>query len=156
MSEIILTGRKIQIRKKDQPGHPPSLIRGFVVRISGSQGPNASSCRQWRLIRLGRWPGWSETLQGEHAVFTLSCFGSNKLWNMAYLYLGKDMFTAKAEISLLIYAVWSVFAVPMISLWPMESLTNTSQMRRLAQVKSSLGSHVIFALPQILQYQIWD
>ena len=37
----------------DQPGHPPSLIRGFAVRSMRSWGPNVSSCGQWRL-----WSDW--------------------------------------------------------------------------------------------------
>ena len=37
----------------DQPGHPPSLVRVFGVRSLVSWGPNVSSCRQRRLIRLG-------------------------------------------------------------------------------------------------------
>ena len=40
-----------------QPGHPPRLIRVFAARSMGSYGPNASSCEQRRLIRLGRCPG---------------------------------------------------------------------------------------------------
>ena len=39
----------------DQPGHPPSLIRVFVVRSMGSWGPNVSSCRQRRL-----WSDWAD------------------------------------------------------------------------------------------------
>ena len=30
----------------DQPGHPPSLIRVFAVRLMGSEGPKLSSCGQ--------------------------------------------------------------------------------------------------------------
>ena len=37
----------------DQPGHPPSLIRVFAVCSVSSWGPNLSSSRQQRLIRLG-------------------------------------------------------------------------------------------------------
>ena len=37
----------------DQPRHPPSLIRVFVVRSKDSQGSKASSCGQRRLVRLG-------------------------------------------------------------------------------------------------------
>ena len=33
----------------DQPGHPPSLIRVFVVRSMGSLGPNFASGGQRRL-----------------------------------------------------------------------------------------------------------
>ena len=36
----------------DQPGHPPSLIRVFIVRSVGNQGPMLCLCGQW-------WP-WSD------------------------------------------------------------------------------------------------
>ena len=39
----------------DQPGHPPSLIRGFAVGSMGSWGPNVSSCGQQRL-----WSDWAD------------------------------------------------------------------------------------------------
>ena len=39
----------------DQPGHPPSLIRVFAVRLMGSQWPNVSSCGQRRL-----WSDWAD------------------------------------------------------------------------------------------------
>ena len=38
----------------DQPGHPPSLIRVFAVRLMGSLGPKPSSCGQRRL-----WSDWA-------------------------------------------------------------------------------------------------
>ena len=40
-------------KDKDQPGHPPSLIRVFAVRSIGSEGPKLSSVGQWRL-----WSDW--------------------------------------------------------------------------------------------------
>ena len=62
----------------DQPGHPSSLIRDIAVRSIGTWGPNVSSCGQWRLIRLGGCPGWSESSLGAHAVLlVLSWGGSN-------------------------------------------------------------------------------
>ena len=39
----------------DQPGHPPSLIRVFAVRLMGSLGPKLSSCEQRRL-----WSDWAD------------------------------------------------------------------------------------------------
>ena len=38
----------------DQPGHPPSLIRVFAVRLIGSQGPKPSSSRQRNSDQTGR------------------------------------------------------------------------------------------------------
>ena len=39
----------------DQPGHPPSLIRVFTVRLMGSLGPKLSLCGQRRL-----WSDWAD------------------------------------------------------------------------------------------------
>ena len=44
----------------DQPGHPPSLIRVFAVRMKKSWVLSYPLSAQRRLIRLGRCPGWSE------------------------------------------------------------------------------------------------
>ena len=52
----------------DEPGHPPSLIRVFVLHSMGSKGPQFSSRGQRRLIRLGGCPGWSESSLGAHAI----------------------------------------------------------------------------------------
>ena len=40
----------------DQPGHPPSLIRVFAVRLIGSLGHKLASCGQRRL-----WSDWVDT-----------------------------------------------------------------------------------------------
>ena len=59
----------------DQPGHPPSLIRVFNKRTSKT------------LIRLGRCPGWSESLLGTQSfccrgsLLSLSLFTS--IWMMS-------------------------------------------------------------------------
>ena len=42
----------------------------FAVPSMGSCGPNLSLCRQRRLIRLGGCPGWSESSQSPHAIFS--------------------------------------------------------------------------------------
>ena len=57
----------------DQPGHPPSLIRVFAVRMKKAwviSYPLSAQRKLWSdwadetLIRLGRCPGWSESLLG--------------------------------------------------------------------------------------------
>ena len=53
-----------QRRDSDQPGHPPSLIRVFAVRMKKPRALNYLLSAQWRLIRLGRCPGWSESSLG--------------------------------------------------------------------------------------------
>ena len=60
-----------QRRYSDQPGHPPSLISLCCVLC-----PNLSSCGQWRLIRLGGCPGWSEFSLGAQVILLVSsCSG---------------------------------------------------------------------------------
>ena len=49
----------------------------FAVCSVGSLIPKVSSCGQQRLIRLGRCPGWSESLLGAHVILlVLPCFAS--------------------------------------------------------------------------------
>ena len=61
----------------DQPGHPPSLIRVFAVRLKKAWILSYPLSAQWRLIRLGRCPGWPESSLGAHAILlVLSRCGS--------------------------------------------------------------------------------
>ena len=48
----------------DQPGHPPSLIRVFAVRMKKAWVLSYPLSAQRRLIRLGGCPGWSESSLG--------------------------------------------------------------------------------------------
>ena len=48
----------------DQPGHPPSLIRVFAVRMKKTWTLSYPLSAQRRLIRLGGCPGWSESSLG--------------------------------------------------------------------------------------------
>ena len=58
----------------DQPGHPPSLIRIFAVRMKKPWALTVSYplSAQWRLIRLGGCPGWS-VFAGRTHMLVLSC-----------------------------------------------------------------------------------
>ena len=56
---------------KDQPVHPPSLIRVFAVRISYP----LSALR--RLIRLGGCPGWSESSLGTKVILLVLSWGNS-------------------------------------------------------------------------------
>ena len=61
----------------DQPGHPPSLIRVFAVRLR-TRAFFMQTAKT--LIRLGGCPGWSESTLGAHAILlVLSCRGSFSL-----------------------------------------------------------------------------
>ena len=63
-------------KTRDQPGHPPDWSV-FARRSVGNQGPTASLCGQWRLIRLGGCPGWSESsLAAQVILLVLSWCGS--------------------------------------------------------------------------------
>ena len=54
----------------DQPGHPPSLIRVFAVRMKKACVLSYPLSAQWR-----RWcPGWSESSLGAHS-FCWFCHG---------------------------------------------------------------------------------
>ena len=48
----------------DQPGHPPSLIRVFAVRMKKAWVLSYPLSAQRRLIRLGGCQGWSESSLG--------------------------------------------------------------------------------------------
>ena len=52
----------------DQPGHPPSLIGVFTVRMRKAWVLSYPLSAQRRLIRLGRCPGWSESSLGAHPL----------------------------------------------------------------------------------------
>ena len=51
-------------KESDQPGHPPSLIRIFAVRLKKSWVLSYPLSAQRRLIRLEECPGWSESSLG--------------------------------------------------------------------------------------------
>ena len=53
----------------DQPGHPPSLIRVFDVRMKKAWVLSYPLSVQRRLIRLGWRPGWSESSLGVHSLW---------------------------------------------------------------------------------------
>ena len=51
----------------DQPGHPPSLIRVFAVRMKKAWVLSYLLSAQRRLMRLGGCQGWSESSLGAHS-----------------------------------------------------------------------------------------
>ena len=64
----------------DQPGHPPSLIRVFAVRMKKGWILSYPLSAKWRLIRLGGCPGWSESSLGAQIILlVLSWGGSNEI-----------------------------------------------------------------------------
>ena len=65
-------------KDSDQPGHPPSLIRVFAVRMNKTwvlSYPLSAQRRLW--IRLGGSPGWSVSSLGALILLVLSCRSSN-------------------------------------------------------------------------------
>ena len=58
----------VPIEDSDQPGHPPSLIRVFAVRMKKTSVLSYPLSAQRRLIRLGKCPGWSESSLGVHSL----------------------------------------------------------------------------------------
>ena len=63
--------------KTDQPGHPPSLIRIFTVRMKKAWFLCYPVSAQWRLIRLGGCPGWSESSLGAKVILLVLSWGSS-------------------------------------------------------------------------------
>ena len=51
-------------KDSDQPGHPPTLIRVFAVRMKRALVLSYPLRAQRKLIRLGGCPGWSESSLG--------------------------------------------------------------------------------------------
>ena len=67
----------------DQPGHPPSLIRVFIVRSMGNSGPKLSPCGQRRL-----WLDWADaladlSLRWVHMPFCRFCHALAHIFNFA-------------------------------------------------------------------------
>ena len=58
----------------DQPGHPPSLIRVFADGMKKAWVLSYQLSAQWRLIRLGGCPGWSESSLGAQATLFVVFF----------------------------------------------------------------------------------
>ena len=52
----------------DQPGHPPSLIRVFAVRMKKACVLSYPLSAQWTLMRLGGCPGWPESSLGAQSL----------------------------------------------------------------------------------------
>ena len=52
----------------DKPGHPPSQIRVFAVRMKKAWVLSYPLSAQRRLIRLGGCPGWSESSLGAQSL----------------------------------------------------------------------------------------
>ena len=68
----------------DQPGHPPSLIRVFAVRIKKAWVLSYPLSAKRRLIRLGACPGWSESSLGAHAILLVLSWGGPYFHSLNY------------------------------------------------------------------------
>ena len=65
----------------DQPGHPPSLIRVFAVRMKNA----------WFLsYPLSGCPGWSEYSLGAHAILLVLSWGGSFICYCVYIELEQD------------------------------------------------------------------
>ena len=91
----------------DQSGHPSSLIRVFIVRMKKAWIYRYPLSAQQRLIRLGVWPGWSESLLGAHS-FCWFCHVVAQINNVATLYVLYTifMYNCNCKNSLVQYVNW--------------------------------------------------
>ena len=102
----------------DQPGHLPSLIRVFTVRMKKAWVLSYPLRVQGRLIRLGECPGWSESSLGaqphrwfchEAAQLPMASVTSQKLWASTCTYhIYKRPAKAQASQSLRCSHIWSM------------------------------------------------
>ena len=67
----------------DQPGHPPSLLRVFAVRLKKPWVLSYPLSAQRRLIRLGVCPSWSESSLGAQSL----CWFCHVAAQIIYLFL---------------------------------------------------------------------
>ena len=61
----------------DQPGHPPSLIRVFAVRMKKAWVLSYPLSTQRRLIRLGVWPRSTWVLTGRTVILLVLSWGGS-------------------------------------------------------------------------------
>ena len=64
-------------KDSDQHGHSPSLIRVFAVRMKKAWVLSYPLSTQWRLIRLGGCPGWSESSLGAYTILLVLTWGGS-------------------------------------------------------------------------------
>ena len=86
-------------RRLNQPGHPPSLIRVFTVRMKktwvlSTHWAHSEDWSDWAakpLIRLGECPGWSETSLGAH-TFCWFCHVVTQMFLNKTFYFGFNFY----------------------------------------------------------------
>ena len=61
----------------DQPGHPPSLIRVFTVRMKKAWVLSYPLSASEDSDQTGRLPGWSESSLGAHAILLVLSWGGS-------------------------------------------------------------------------------
>ena len=72
--------------KTGQPGHPPSLVRVFAVRMKKAWILSYPLSAKWRLIRLVGCPDRSESSLGAHAIFLVLSWGQFTFLRCSYTY----------------------------------------------------------------------
>ena len=75
-----------------QPGQVPSLIRGFAVRMKKAWVLSYPLSAQRILIRLGRCPGWSESLLGTQIILLVLSWGGSVIFFMISYVLASQVF----------------------------------------------------------------
>ena len=82
----------------DQPGHPPSLIRVFAVRMMKAL---TLSYPGKTLIRLGGCPGWSESSLGAYAILLVLSRGGSVMFYVTMHLQGKSFYN--------MFRLWQMF-----------------------------------------------
>ena len=103
----------------DQPGHPPNLIRVFAVRVKKHWDFCYLLSAQWRLIRLGGCPGWSESSLGAHAILLVLLWGGSKVSFLTLTILsqvsGSHVWANSVDLDQSDQDLFTLFAIPSAS-----------------------------------------
>ena len=103
----------------DQPGHLPSLIRVFAVCMKKPWVLSYPLSAQWRLIKLGRCPGWSESSLGAHSFCWFCHLVAHMCFFVCKLYHKKTL----SKMSLCSDDYWSPKPYPLLILGKVLSFT---------------------------------
>ena len=144
-------------KDSDQPGHPPSLIRVFTVRLKKAWVLSYPLSAQRRLIRLGVCPGWSESPLGAHAILLVLSWGSSFVDDQGFLSFSLCRLRSKTiepehdktnKILCAQQTLWSEF---LLSAWRNIEILATQWVHSKGSDQSLGWAHGSFLLTNVLQ-----
>ena len=125
--------------------HPPSLIRVFAVRMKKAWVLSYPLSAQRRLIRLGRCPGWSESLLGAQSL----CWFCHVAAQILFWYVAEKI----KEIPFI-----STIGYEYNILWVNEVPQQEQRAGNLIYIQKTGGAECLISIPWIAQqapYPLW-